>query len=89
MSGKEKILNRFFSYPTDFSFDEAVALLKLMGFNEVKTGKTSGSRVRFRNDSLGKEFRMHKPHPEKILKRYQLHDIKTLLQECHLMDDEM
>lgn len=86
MGRKEKLLKRFLSSPKDFSFDEAVALLKSMGFDEVKTGKTSGSRVRFRNKLLGKEFKMHKPHPDKILKQYQLNDIKTLLQDCNLID---
>lgn len=79
-------MKHFFASPKDFSFDEAVALLEIMGFTQVKTGKTSGSRVRFRNDLLGKEFRMHKPHPDKILKQYQLHDIKKLLKDCKLIN---
>jgi len=86
VSRKEKIVKRFLASPKDFSFDEAVTLLKLMGFEEVKTGKTSGSRVRFRNELLEKEFKMHKPHPGKILKQYQLNDIKILLQDCNLIN---
>lgn len=57
-----------------------------MGFNIVKTGKTGGSRVRFKNESLQKEFKMHRPHPENILKQYQLKDLMTLLKECNLID---
>lgn len=86
MSRQEKLLKRFLSQPKDFTFDETVSLLKIFEFYEVKTGKTSGSRVRFRNETLQTEFRMHKPHPQKIVKQYQLNDIKILLQECKLID---
>lgn len=82
MSRKEKLLHRFLSQPKNFTFDETVSLLRDYGFLEAKTGKTSGSRVRFRNDEIQKEFRMHKPHPTNILKQYQLNDIKNLLKEC-------
>lgn len=86
MSRQEKLLKRFLSQPKDFTFDETVNLLKFFGFYVVSTGKTSGSRVRFRNEALQKEFRMHKPHPQNILKQYQLNDIKHLLQDCKFID---
>lgn len=50
MSKKEKLILRFKSMPSDFHYDEMVKLLGYFGFNEVKKGKTSGSRVKFMND---------------------------------------
>ena len=64
--------------PSDFHYDEMVRLLGYYGFNEVKKGKTSGSRVKFINDQ-NVPFSMHKPHPSGILKNYQLKQIKELL----------
>lgn len=78
MSKKEKLVRRFLSMPSDFHFDEMVMLLKYYGFNEIKTGKTSGSRVRFR-DVSGAKIIMHKPHPSGNLKQYQLKQIKEQL----------
>lgn len=33
--------------PSDFHFDELAKLLGYFGFEEIKVGKTAGSRVRF------------------------------------------
>jgi hypothetical protein len=55
-----------------------VKLLGYFGFQEIKTGKTSGSRVKFIN-SKGVPIMMHKPHPSGILKRYQLKQVKEVL----------
>lgn len=64
--------------PTDFHFDETVQLLSYFGFHPVKTGKTSGSRVKFENIA-GIPIMLHKSHPNGIMKRYQLKQIKELL----------
>lgn len=78
MTKKEKLIQRFVSMPSDFHYDEMVRLLGYYGFTEVKTGKTSGSRVRFMN-SEGVLLMMHKPHPTGILKYYQLKQVKEML----------
>nr|WP_245531165.1 type II toxin-antitoxin system HicA family toxin [Belliella baltica] len=44
----------------------------------MKVGKTSGSRVRFQ-DEHGTPIMLHKPHPNGIMKLYQLKQIKELL----------
>ena len=49
MSKKEKLIARFITMPTDFHYDEMVKLLGYFNFEEVKKGKTSGSRVKFIN----------------------------------------
>ena len=79
MSKKEKLVARFLSYPNDFHYDEMVRLLGYYSFEEVKKGKTSGSRVKFEN-SEGTVIILHKPHPSGIMKKYQLKQIKEILE---------
>ena len=79
MGKHEKLLNRFLSKPKDFTFDELKTLLKGFGYNEIKSGKTSGSRVAFYNESTKHIIRLHKPHPRNIVKRYILDDLEKEL----------
>jgi len=79
MSKKKKLIARFLRQPKDFSWDELVALLGYLGFEEHKTGKTSGSRSLFINED-GICIRTHKPHPAKIIKSYVINEIKNLLE---------
>jgi len=78
VSKKEKLIARFRSLPSDFHYNELVNMLGYFGFNEVKKGKTSGSRVKFMNKD-GVPIMLHKPHPSGILKLYQMKQIKELL----------
>lgn len=55
-----------------------VILLRYFDYAEVKKGKTAGSRVKFTNEE-GQSIYMHKPHPTGILKRYQLTQVKEIL----------
>jgi hypothetical protein len=64
--------------PSDFRYDEMVKLLGHFGFNEVKKGKTSGSRVKFEN-AEGVPIILHKPHPIEIMKKYQMKQVKEIL----------
>lgn len=79
MSKREKLISRFCKLPSDFHYDEVVTLLRLFGFEEVKKGKTSGSRVKFMNQD-GTPIYLHKPHPTGIMKKYQLKQIKEVLE---------
>ena len=74
----EKLIARFLSQPSDFHYKETVRLLKHIGFEEIKKGKTSGSRIKFKN-SDGVPIMLHKTHPTGILKLYQLRQIKEVL----------
>ena len=56
------------SYPKDFTYNELKTLLASFGYNEVQS---SGSRVCFSKENH--KIKLHKPHPENILKTYQLH----------------
>jgi hypothetical protein len=74
-----KLLERFLSKPRDFAYDELKRLLKSLGYEETKSGKTSGSRAAFINRKTRHIIRLHRPHPGPALKRYQLIDIEEEL----------
>ena len=78
MSKREKLIERFLSMPTNFHYDEVVRLLGYFEYFEMKTGKTSGSRIKFMNE-VKSQIKLHKPHPIGIMKRYQLKEIKEKL----------
>ena len=80
MSKEEKLLERFLSLPKDFTFNELVTLLSHLGLKETKTGKTSGSRARFK-DSDGLVIKVHKPHGKEAVKVCYLREIEDILRK--------
>ncbi len=78
MTRKEKLIQRLKSKPKDFTWNELTSLLIGLGFTEIKTGKTGGSRRRFVN-AESVVITLHKPHPGNILKRYQIEQIIEIL----------
>ena len=78
MNRKEKLITRFLSMPSDFHYNEVARLLGYFDFEEVKKGKSSGSRVKFMNPE-GVPIMLHKPHPSGTMKQYQLKQIKEVL----------
>ena len=81
MSQKEKLIEKLKSLPKDFTFDDAETLLNYLEYIRSDKGKTSGSRVMFYRDGFP-PILMHKPHPQKELKAYQVKQLlETLKQE--------
>lgn len=62
MGTKEKLIERFKSQPNDFTFDEMEKLLSNFGYVKSIKGKTSGSRVIYKNEDK-RPIMLHKPHP--------------------------
>jgi len=85
MSKHNKLLQRFLSKPTDFTYNELKSLLAGFGYEEIKTGRTSGSRVALFNEKTDHIIRLHKPHPKNILKRYQLDYIEQELKNMQVI----
>lgn len=79
MSRKDKLLRRFLARPADFTQEEMITLLKGLGYERVRTGRTAGSRAAFINKKSGHLIRLHRPHPGHVLKRYQLDLIEEAL----------
>jgi hypothetical protein len=80
MSQVEKLIIRLLSYPKDFTWEELIKILRHFGYEELKGGKTGGSRRKFANHDKH-IISLHKPHPANILKRYQLEDVVGALKE--------
>ena len=78
-------MEKFLSEPSDFTYDEMVQLLGLFGYEEDNSGKTSGSAVRFVRDGEFSQIRFHKPHPQKIMKKYILRYIREILESEGLL----
>ena len=74
MGRKEKLLERLQRKPRDFTWDELISLLKILGYTRKKTGKTGGSRTRFVHP-VAPTITLHKPHPNNIIKKYVINDI--------------
>ena len=80
MGQKEKLIKRLKSKPKDFTFDEAETLLKYLEFVRSNKGKTSGSRIMFVSEEHG-TILLHKPHPQKELKAYQVRQLIEMLEQ--------
>jgi len=74
MGTKEKLIERFKTIPSDFTFSELERLLAQYGYSSDNKGKTSGSRVVFK-DQQGHPIMLHKPHPGNIVKQYALRQV--------------
>ncbi len=81
MSRIEKLKARLAGTPADFTFDELRTLLCALGFEEMRGGKTSGSRIAFVHRETGLIVRLHRPHPRPVLKKYQVHQIVDTLRK--------
>jgi hypothetical protein len=64
--GREEIY-KWFKYVTNFTYSELQTLLAFFGYEEIRG---SGSRVCFQR--VVHKLKLHKPHPGKILKQYQI-----------------
>lgn len=84
MSKLEKEIKRLKSKPKDFTYDELKKILNNFGFLEDNKGKTSGSKVIFKNEN-NQKIALHKPHPSSILKSYQINEILRLLKEWRIL----
>jgi len=67
MSTSNKLIKRLLSYPKDFTYNELKVLLLSFGYKEIQG---AGSRVCFTKENH--KIKLHKPHPDNKLKRYQL-----------------
>ena len=80
MGKKDKLIKRLKAKPKDFTFDEAETLLNFFDYIRSDKGKTSGSRVCFQSEKHP-PIMLHKPHPQKELKGYQIKDLIEKLEE--------
>jgi hypothetical protein len=72
MSKHEKLIRKLLSNSKNFTYEELVTLLRGFGYTAEKRGRSSGSAVMFYNNELNDKIMLHKPHPQKELKKYIL-----------------
>ena len=77
MSKKDKLIARFRTIPSDFTWDEMKKLLALFGYEDEEG---SGSRVHFM-DAAENKISLHRPHPGSIVKQYVLRQVNDHLME--------
>ena len=87
MAQIEKLLKKLLSKPNDFTWDELVKILGHFGYEEMKKGKTGGSRRKFVNKDHH-IISLHKPHPGNTLKHYQVKDLVDILKERGEINNE-
>lgn len=80
MGQKEKLIKRLISKPKGFTFEDAETLLNYPEYVRSNKGKTSGSRVMFVSEEHGSSL-LHKPHPQKELKTYQIRQLIDILEQ--------
>ncbi len=81
MGTKEILVERFKKKPKDFTYEETIALLVYFGYEVHNKGATSGSRVRFKNETTGVYIDIHRPHPGSIMKEWMIKAIYQHLKE--------
>lgn len=76
-----KILQRVFTTPTSTSiaFSEIEALLAALG---AEVSEREGSRMKFM--LRGEEWHAHRPHPGKEAKKYQVEQVRELLNRLEI-----
>ena len=80
MSITEKLIKRFKTLPTDFTFEELEKLFNFFGYERSNKGKTSGSRVVFKNKEK-RPIMIHKPHDGNVIKEYAMRQVYNYLKE--------
>jgi len=87
MSKYEKLLLRLLSVPSDLTWEELVNLLAKFGYEELKKGKTGGSRRKLA-DKKNNIIILHKPHPGNIVKQYAIRQvIEHLIEKGYIKDE--
>lgn len=80
LSKAEKLVEKFKSVPADLTWAELTTILGILGFKEISSGKTSGSRCKFMNKNKVILI-FHKPHPGNIVKKYVIEQTLENLME--------
>lgn len=80
MGRKEKLIKGLKKRPKTFAFADAESLLNYLDFVRSDKGRTSGSRIMFVSETHG-SILLHKPHPQKDLKTYQIKQLADYLEQ--------
>ncbi len=81
MSKQAKILQKLSApqTPAGLKWDELVGVLKYLGYEQLKSGKSSGSRRKFYHKTKDALISCHQPHPSPDVDKGCVADIVTHL----------
>ncbi|WP_026596619.1 type II toxin-antitoxin system HicA family toxin [Methylohalobius crimeensis] len=82
MSAQDKLLENLRQAKKTYPWNDLVSLLRKLGYQQKEM---AGSRVRFYNPTTGHMIRLHRPHPENVIKGGALKDIKITLKQEGLL----
>lgn len=82
MTQIEKLFEKFKTIPADLEWNE---LIKILRYCDFKMIEGRGSRVKFYNQANQCVIQIHRPHPQKIVKRYVIRQILKLLHRKGLL----
>jgi len=88
MTSSDKLLERFQRLPSDFTFDELDRLLTRFGYERSNKGKTSGSRIIYKNNN-NRPIMIHRPHPGNIIKIYAMKQILDHLRDLGYIKEDV
>ena len=77
MSKHDKAITRLLSKPTDFSWSELCSLMERFEYEMKVTGGSGRKFVR----QGSRSFMVHEPHPQKLLKAYQVRELIAFLKQ--------
>ena len=89
MTKAEKLRKRILSSPTpsDITNHELKTFLEHLGLEEISTGKTAGSRIRFVNpNKKNEQIRLHKAHGSTPIDRGALKATIEQLKDMGFLD---
>lgn len=82
MTKQEKLVKKLSRQNASLTWDELQGLLIQLGYKKLEG---SGSRVKFDNGNPHDMIFMHKPHPQKEVKKYMLKQVTQLLKDRGLI----
>lgn len=87
MSRSQKALDKLLSEPppSDLTWDELVGVLTKLGYRQLPSGRTGGSRRKFYNQKKDALICCHEPHPRPYVDRNALRDIVEHLRAYELI----
>ncbi|MFN3881498.1 MAG: type II toxin-antitoxin system HicA family toxin [Nitrincola lacisaponensis] len=78
MNKRNKLLSKLGSHSNTFPWGDLETLMAQLGYQQQEM---AGSRVRFYNPDTGHMVRLHRPHPDNVIKGGALKAVRVALKQ--------
>jgi predicted RNA binding protein YcfA (HicA-like mRNA interferase family) len=82
MTKADKLVARFKTAKSDFTWNELSSMLESLGYRQQQG---AGSRVKFDNGNPDQKINLHKPHPGNEVKIYVIRELRKKLKEWRMI----